>query len=359
MADEYGDDDFEDYDDEFEDDAEEEAPTAADAQKVIAEADSERARGWRRQGRRASAARKCRRPPSPRRRRSSRRRSFTSSHRRRRRSASCRSSRARGSSRRMRARAQLSEVDAVLYDAPPLSEYELHLRQQGRATKMKLTQTGEDNVDAGVQTEEIDQESHTCQVPDDMGGPSRRDAGGGGGDTSLLAANVARLNRFLRGAGGVMEALCAENLLRAAAGGGGAAAARGRRRAAGGGAAGAATTASSLPFASRTTAFALGEPLGPRPLADVCFFPDGASMLAAYGTPFAPPREPRKTPAPLRRLWSGGVLCVWRVDHPAAPWHLLRCVGLPACCLVCAAKPHLAFAGTSEGSVQVTRRHRR
>ena len=41
MADEYGDDDFEDYDDEFEDDAEEEAPTAADAQKVIAEADSE------------------------------------------------------------------------------------------------------------------------------------------------------------------------------------------------------------------------------------------------------------------------------------------------------------------------------
>ena len=82
--------------------------------------------------------------------------------------------------------------------------------------------------------------------------------------------------------------------------------------------------------------------------------------LAAYGTPFAPPREPRKTPAPLRRLWSGGVLCVWRVDHPAAPWHLLRCVGLPACCLVCAAKPHLAFAGTSEGSVQVTRhRHRR
>ena len=92
----------------------------------------------------------------------------------------------------------------------------------------------------------------------------------------------------------------------------------------------------------------------------MCFFPDGASMLAAYGTPFAPPREPRKTPAPLRRLWSGGVLCVWRVDHPAAPWHLLRCVGLPACCLVCAAKPHLAFAGTSEGSVQVTRhRHRR
>ena len=358
MADEYGDDDFEDYDDEFEDDAEEEAPTAADAQKVIAEADSEmRARlaeagaarvGGAKMPPAAVAAAPAKQPPEK----------FhfiappTQEERELQKLKGARLVALQG------VRAQLSEVDAVLYDAPPLSEYELHLRQQGRATKMKLTQTGEDNVDAGVQTEEVEQESRTCQVPDDMGGPSRRDAGGGGGDTSLLAANVARLNRFLRGAGGVMEALCAENLLRAAAGGGGAAG--GGAAGGGGGAAGAATTASSLPFASRTTAFALGEPLGPRPLADVCFFPDGASMLAAYGTPFAPPREPRKTPAPLRRLWSGGVLCVWRVDHPAAPWHLLRCVGLPACCLVCAAKPHLAFAGTSEGSVQVTRhRHRR
>ena len=222
MADEYGDDDFEDYDDEFEDDAEEEAPTAADAQKVIAEADSEmRARlaeagaarvGGAKMPPAAVAAAPAKRPPEK----------FhfiappTQEERELQKLKGARLVALQG------VRAQLSEVDAVLYDAPPLSEYELHLRQQGRATKMKLTQTGEDNVDAGVQTEEIDQESRTCQVPDDMGGPSRRDAGGGGGDTSLLAANVARLNRFLRGAGGVMEALCAENLLRAAAGGGGA-----------------------------------------------------------------------------------------------------------------------------------------
>ena len=135
MADEYGDDDFEDYEDEFEDDAEEEAPTAADAQKVIAEADSEmRARlaeagatrvGGAKMPPAAVAAAPTKQPPEK----------FhfiappTHEERELQKLKGARLVALQG------VRAQLSEVDAVLYDAPPLSEYELHLRQQGRATR--------------------------------------------------------------------------------------------------------------------------------------------------------------------------------------------------------------------------------
>ena len=55
----------------------------------------------------------------------------------------------------------------------------------------------------------------------------------------------------------------------------------------------------------------------------------------------------------LRKLSSGGVLALWRLYAPELPWALMRCIGVPSCCMMAESKPHLAFAGTEEGSVQL------
>ena len=42
---------------------------------------------------------------------------------------------------------QLRAVDITLYDAAPLTPYELHTRHQSRNLRAKLVQTGDDDVD--------------------------------------------------------------------------------------------------------------------------------------------------------------------------------------------------------------------
>ena len=76
-------------------------------------------------------------------------------------------------------------------------------------------------------------------------------ASAGAQTASLLSANVARLNRFLRSAGQLMETLCAENV-RSAVGG--------------------FSTSGALPNVSmRTATLRLAPALGNRPLVDVRF----------------------------------------------------------------------------------------
>ena len=55
----------------------------------------------------------------------------------------------------------------------------------------------------------------------------------------------------------------------------------------------------------------------------------------------------------LKRLASGGFLALWKIYTPDVPWAVMRCAGVPSCCMLPEAKPHLAFAGTEEGSVQL------
>jgi hypothetical protein len=155
---------------------------------------------------------------------------------------------------------------------------------------------------------------------------------------------VRSLRRFLSGAGQVVETLCMENLL----------AATGRSSGF--------NDANSLQFSQRHTTLTLPAALGPRTPVDLAFDAGGGSLLAAFGKPLGPmPHEidaeasglRKRDVAALKRVGMGGVLATWRLYRPDDPWAVMRCVGVPACCMLPAAKPHLAFAGTEEGSVQL------
>jgi len=231
---------------------------------------------------------------------------------------------------------QLRTVDMLLYDASPLTAYELHTRHHSRHLRAKSSQTRDDDVEVGVQTEPPEAGELGCQVPEDLGTAGRNTAlskSEGAQTASLLSANTARLNRFLRSAGLLMESLCSENM-RSAAGG--------------------FSSTHALPVSVRAATMRLPEQLGPRALVDVSFAAEGDTLLAAYGVDAEAAEEPRpkgKKEA-ARRLLGAGLLGVWRLQQTEAPWQLLRCIGLPSCCLFLR-RSHLAVCGTHEGGVQL------
>ena len=234
---------------------------------------------------------------------------------------------------------KLRSVDVLLYDAAPLTAYELHTRHQSRHLRAKSVQTRDDDVEVAVQTEPPEAQELECQVPEDLGTAGRNTASisksEGAQTASLLSANTARLNRFLRSAGQLMESLCSENVRGTASGGFSASHAHSQ-------------------LSVRAASLRLPEQLGPRALVDVSFAAEGDALLAAYGAEAAAAQEPRAKgrKEAARRLLGGGVLCVWRLQQTEAPWQLLRCIGLPSCCLSLR-RSHLALCGTHEGGVQL------
>lgn len=46
-----------------------------------------------------------------------------------------------------------------------------------------------------------------------------------------------------------------------------------------------------------------------------------------------------------------GILCLWRLSDPGAPYRILVCESEPSCCCFAPIKPNLVFAGTDCGSV--------
>ena len=234
---------------------------------------------------------------------------------------------------------KLRSVDVLLYDAAPLTAYELHTRHHSRHLRAKSVQTGDDDVEVAVQTEPPEAQELECQVPEDLGTAGRNTASisksEGAQTASLLSANTARLNRFLRSAGQLMESLCSENVRGTASGGFSASHAHSQ-------------------LSVRAATMRLPEQLGPRALVDVSFAAEGDSLLAAYGVDAEAVQEPRPKgrKEAARRLLGGGLLCVWRLQQTEAPWQLLRCIGLPSCCLSLR-RSHLALCGTHEGGVQL------
>ena len=251
--------------------------------------------------------------------------------------------------RRARAKAlrgvlQLREVDITLFDASPLTPYELHTRHLSRHLHAKASYTGSDNLTVGLQTDEIEVTEHGAQWPEDQSAQTEHAASKSAQTESLLTANVGRLRRFLVSAGQVVETLCTENLMAARG-----ASATGFNR------------SNSLPFSMRHTQLELPPALGARCPHDLAFDASGSSLVAAFGKPQGPlPHEAdpsiqirKRDAAALRRLATGGVLAQWRLYRPDAPWAVMRCVGVPSVCMLPEAKPHLVFAGTEEGSIQL------
>ena len=250
---------------------------------------------------------------------------------------------------------QLRDVDITLYEQAPLTPYELQTRFGSRTSRAKTTQTGDKNPSIKVQTDEVEVLDDSMQWPEDGPGAGSSTAtlesSESARTTSLLTANTGRLRRFLLSAGQVVETLCMENLMAASG------------RAIG------FNEANSLPHSQRHATLELPPALGTRFAHDLTFDAGGGMLLAAFGKPVDPPpledngdepdlteeeRKVRKRDlANLRRLRSGGLLATWRLYRPDAPWTVMRCVGVPSCCLLDPAKPHLAFAGTDEGSVQL------
>jgi len=229
-----------------------------------------------------------------------------------------------------------TSMETVLFDQAPVSQYDLCARQMSWKLRCKPSQTGEDNLEATTQTEEIESNEQVCQWPEDKGtgNASSLTASEGARSASVLSANVARLARFLRSSSAVIETLCAENASEAAYGVGGF------------------EPTSPLPFSSRVAKLRLDPALGTRPSVDVCFTDDATSCLTAYGLPQQPPPTKKKDDG-MRRAAAGGLLAVWQLYQPAAPSHYLRCVGTPTCCMFCGPKKYLVAAGTAQGAVQL------
>ena len=104
---------------------------------------------------------------------------------------------------------QLRDVDITLYEAAPLTPYELYVRHQSRNVHSKSSQTHEDDVEVAIQTDEIETDEQGCQCPEDLGRAGRNrnyEASESAKTASALTANVPRLNRFLRSASRVIEA---------------------------------------------------------------------------------------------------------------------------------------------------------
>lgn len=349
MADEYGDDDFEDYDDEFEDDdvaseaaspergtlhqaLREQARAAESIQHARAAAEPTVAAPFQAQYQRPAEPVVVGLTPP--------RRAFIAPP-----SGEDRATKdlKRERLRALRSVLTLTEAESVLYDAAPLTPYELHTRYQSHNLRAKGVQTGDDDVDQCIQTDEIDAEAVACQWPEDGAaagaytGLDGLESSSSAKTTSLLSANVGSLKRFLASAGRVMETLCSENLMAAA------------------GATDGFVSANSMPFSIRHCALSLPAALGERPPHDLAFSPDGNALLAAFGKPSAVPEFTgrSKDGKALKRFATGGMLAFWRLHTTAAPWSVLRCIGTPTCCILPAARPHLAFAGTEEGSVQL------
>lgn len=257
---------------------------------------------------------------------------------------------------------QLRDVDITLYEAAPLTPYELQMRFGSRTMRAKTTQTGDKNPSVTVQTDEIEVASTAMQWPED--GPAAGTSAAtlevseSAKTESLMTANIGRLRRFLLSAGQVVETLCMENLMAVSG------------RAAG------FDEPNALSHSQRHATLTLPPALGTRTAHDLTFDDKGGVLLACFSKPLHPMpheglgtnesgaaaaaagsggKEPpkRRDLHHLNRLATGGLLATWRLYRPDAPWAVMRCVGVPSCCLLPAAKPHLAFAGTDEGTVQV------
>uniref|UniRef100_A0A7S4B0Q3 WD repeat-containing protein 60 n=1 Tax=Chrysotila carterae TaxID=13221 RepID=A0A7S4B0Q3_CHRCT len=237
---------------------------------------------------------------------------------------------------------QLRPVDIVLYDSPPVSEYELYQRSADWKLRSKLSQTHEDDVNEETQTEEIETEEQLCQAPEDLASQAKTSsltASTSVRSADQLAASAKRLNRFLRSAAPVVEALCAENALEAS----------------GAGAGGGFEPTSSLPFSKRVAKLKLPAALGPRDAVATSFSADASAVLVAY-SPSTPPQKKegkKKDKEPLRRAMTSGLVAMWPMHATQRPAQLLRCVGSPTVCETCSGMPHVVVAGTAEGSVQL------
>ncbi|XP_032499345.1 WD repeat-containing protein 60 isoform X3 [Phocoena sinus] len=218
-----------------------------------------------------------------------------------------------------------------LLDLPPVSEYDMYIRNFGRRnTKQAYVQYNEDNVDRNVQTEEVETQEVWTQHPGEGVAVSGGSERSGPLDAAAVVpkVNTPRLCSFLRAACQVIAVLLEEDRV-------------------------------------------ASEPTW-TPRAQDCplRFSDSSAQLNT-SLPFLQNRRvsylhasqvqrrmvvsvhgrPGKAFTPL--LDGRYVLCVWDIWQPSGPQKVLICESKVTCCCFSPFKAFLLFAGTVHGSVVV------
>ncbi|CAH1773789.1 unnamed protein product [Owenia fusiformis] len=218
-----------------------------------------------------------------------------------------------------------------MFDMPPVKEYELYMRSFGRSnTTQAYIQTGDDDVDREIQTEEIDTRDKWSQHP----GEGTKSSGGAEGEVGAdneeekeKPVDVQSLGKFLAKAGQAISVLLEEqsaldHQLQAS------------------------ESRSNIPFSDSYTILGNTPFLQGRQVIHSQFATMQSNLfLAVYSRP--------KQVSPGDILSNKGLVCLWNIHEPSAPQKILACESQPTCCCFSPNKAHLAFAGMSDGSLVV------
>ncbi|XP_054622330.1 cytoplasmic dynein 2 intermediate chain 1 isoform X2 [Dunckerocampus dactyliophorus] len=246
-----------------------------------------------------------------------------------------------------------------LLDLPPVSEYDMYIRNFGAAnTKQAYVQCNEDNVDRDVQTEEIDMSDKWTQHPAEhcgaCGGRNKRmiqtsskdghlgrwklclhfasdltDSYGSHDTRDMSGMNLdsRRLAAFLRSASQVMVVLLEEDHAQKTS-------FKGRS-----------TQTDTLSFSDGSVQLNTKLPfLDGRTISVLQFSPVQRHTLLSV-------HQPASSPGAVVQLDHCSVICIWRIWEPSRPQKILLVESEVTCCCFSPGKSTLVFAGTSIGSV--------
>ncbi|RVE58729.1 hypothetical protein OJAV_G00196870 [Oryzias javanicus] len=220
-------------------------------------------------------------------------------------------------------------VTVSLLDLPPVSEYELYIRNFGNTnTKQAYTQCNEDNAERDIQTDEIEmcekwtqhpsQHSGACGDPDITQGAQER--------RSDLSFDSQRLTSFLQSASQVMLVLLEEDQAER----------KSQMKLK--------TQPDSLSFSDGSLQINTKLPfLYGRQVSLVHFSQVQRHTMLSVHMPIAKPSAVR--------LDSNTIVCIWNIWEPSRPQKVLLYESEVECCCFSPGKAILVFAGTSVGSV--------
>ncbi|XP_037135338.1 cytoplasmic dynein 2 intermediate chain 1 isoform X2 [Syngnathus acus] len=216
-----------------------------------------------------------------------------------------------------------------LLDLPPVSEYDMYIRNFGAAnTKQAYVQCNEENAERDVQTEEVDLSDKWTQHPAEHSGacgdPKRSHESG---NVNGMNLDSRRLAVFLRAASQVMAVLLEEDHTERSS-------FKGRT-----------TQSDTLSFSDGSLRLNMDLPfLRGRAVSQVLFSQAQRHTLLSVHKPPASPDD-------AERHLDCTVICVWNMWVPSRPQKILLCDSEVQCCCFSPGKATLVFSGTSVGSV--------
>ncbi|XP_077480330.1 cytoplasmic dynein 2 intermediate chain 1 isoform X2 [Stigmatopora argus] len=218
-----------------------------------------------------------------------------------------------------------------LLDLPPVSEYDMYIRNFGAAnTKQAYVQWNEENADRDIQTEEVDLSEKWTQHPAELSGacgdPNRTNETR---SISEMNSDSRRLAVFLHAASQVMAVLLEEDHAERSS-------LQGRK-----------TQKDALSFSDGSLQLNTNlHFLRGRVISQVLFSQAQRHTLLSVHMPSASPDDV----GPHHRCT---LVCVWNMWEPSRPRKILLCDSEVQCCCFSPGKATLVFAGTDIGSVEL------